>query len=80
MLASYPCFRLCLMYLILYTEAIVTSFLYSGSYHAHGGAIVAVFFSGLSMTQCKGGNKTAAHPKAMAEHASSITVCHRSGL
>ena len=49
MWASYPCFRLCLVFAALYPEAIVTSSLYSVSYHAHGGAIVAMFISGLSM-------------------------------
>ena len=43
MWALYRCFHLCLVCSILYPEAIVTSFLYSVSYHAHGRAIVAVF-------------------------------------
>ena len=49
MWASCPCFQLCLVFAIIYPEVIVASSLYSGSYRAHGGAIVAVFVSGLSM-------------------------------
>ena len=74
MWASYPCFQLCLVFAILYLEAIVTSFLYSVSYRAHSGAIVAVFFSGLGITEDKGGHKTVMHSKATAQHKSSITV------
>ena len=47
-----------------YPEAIVTSFLYSVGYHAHGGAIVAVFVSGLSMHKAEAGtgqNATSKH-------------------
>ena len=44
----------------LYLEAIVTSFLYSVSYRAHGGAIVAVFASGLSMHKREAGTRQSA--------------------
>ena len=66
MWASSPCFHLCLVYSILYPAAIVTSLLYSVSYCKHGGAIVAVFFTGLCVTQGKGGHKTVVHRKAIA--------------
>ena len=44
----------------LYPEAIVTSFLYSVSYRAHGGAIVAVFASCLSMHKTEAGTRQSA--------------------
>ena len=67
MWALYRCFHLCLGYLILYPEAIVTSCIHSVRYRAHGGAIVAVFYTGLSMTQGKGGHKTMGHCKEIAQ-------------
>ena len=39
-----PVFHLCLVCSIIYPEATVTSCLFSVSYRAHGGAIVAFFF------------------------------------
>ena len=57
MWASYPCFHLCLVFAAVYPEAIVTSSLYSVSYRAHGGAIVAVFISGLSMHKAEAGTR-----------------------
>ena len=74
MWASCPCFQLCLVFAILYPEAIVTPFLFSVSYHVHSGAIVAVFLSGLRETQDRGGHKTVMHRKATAQHKLSITV------
>ena len=50
---------------IIWLEAIVTSFLYSLSHNAQGGAIVAVLFSGLRVTQGKGGHQTVMHCKAI---------------
>ena len=49
---------------ITYPEVIVTSSLYSVGYRAHGGAVVAVFFSGLSVAQDRGGHKTLMHGTA----------------
>ena len=56
----------------LYHEAIVTSFLYSVSYRAHSGAIVAVFASGLSVAQDRG--KKVLHRMATSRHKLSIKV------
>ena len=56
----------------LYPEAIVASFLYSVSYRAHGGAIVAVFVSGLSVAQDRGRQKTVLHCTATSRHKLSI--------
>ena len=58
----------------LYPEVSLTSFLSSMSYWAHGGAILTVFFGGLSVTQGKGRHKAVVHRNARAEHKSSITV------
>ena len=41
----------------LYPEVLATSFLYSVSYRAHSGAIVAVFVSGLSMHKTAAGTR-----------------------
>ena len=41
----------------LYPEIIVNSFLYSVSYCAHGGAMVAVFVSGLSTHKTEAGTR-----------------------
>ena len=57
MWASCPCSALCLVFAIIYREAIMTSSLYSVSYRAHGGAIVAVFVSGLSMHKTEAGTR-----------------------
>ena len=55
MWASYLCFHLCLVFAVFYPEAIVSSFLYLVGYRAHGGAIVAVFISGLSLHKTEAG-------------------------
>ena len=55
--ASYPCFHLGLVFAVIYPEAIVASFLYLVGYHAHGGAIVAVFVSGLCMHKTEAGTR-----------------------
>ena len=55
--ASRPCSALCLVFTIIYPEAIVTSSLYSVGYRAHCGAIVAVFVSGLSMQKTEAGTR-----------------------
>ena len=47
----------------LYPKAIVTSFLYSVGYRAHGGAIVAVFVSGLGMHKTDAGTRQNATSK-----------------
>ena len=60
---------------IIYPEVIVTSLLYSVSYRAHSGAIMAVFFSCLSVAQGKGGHNTMAHSKGLAQRKSLITLC-----
>ena len=57
MWASYPCFHLCLVSAVIYPEAIMASFLYLVGYRAHGGAIVAVFVSGLSMHKTEAGTR-----------------------
>ena len=49
MWALYPCFHLCVVFAVIYPGAIVASFLYLVGYRAHGGAIVAVLVSSLSM-------------------------------
>ena len=46
-----------------YPEAIMTSFLYSVAYHAHRGAIVVVFVSGLSMHKTEAGTRQNATSK-----------------
>ena len=43
MWASCSCFHLCLVSPRIYPEAILTSFVYSVSYRAHGGGSVALF-------------------------------------
>ena len=62
----------------LYPEAIVTSFLYSVSYHAHGGAMVAVFVSGLSVADDRGRHKAECialqHPSIIVSLASNTTL------
>ena len=55
MWASYPCFNLCLVFVVIYPEAIVPSLLYLVGYRVHGGAIVAVFISGLSVHKTETG-------------------------
>ena len=45
------------MFAVIYPQAIVASFLYSVGYRAHGGAIVAVFVSGLSMHKTEAGTR-----------------------
>ena len=57
MWVSHPCFHLCLVFAVIYPEAIVAAFLYSVGYRAHGGAIVAVFVSGLSMHKTEAGTR-----------------------
>ena len=57
MWASYPCFLLCLVFAVIYPGAILASFLFLVGYRAHGGAIVAVFVSGLSMHKAVGGTR-----------------------
>ena len=52
--------------LMIYAQVLVTTFLYSVSYLAHGGAIVAVLYSGPSVIQGKGVHKTVMHCKAIA--------------
>ena len=47
----------------LYPEAIATSFLYSVGYRAHGGPIVAVIVSGLSMHKTEAGTRQNATSK-----------------
>ena len=47
----------------LYPEAIVTAFLFSVGYRAHGRAIVAVFVSGLSMHKTEAGTRQNATDK-----------------
>ena len=47
----------------LYPEAIVSSFPYSVGYRAHGGAIVAVFVSGLRMHKIEAGTRQNAASK-----------------
>ena len=49
-------------------EAIVTSFLSSVTYHAHGGAIVALLVTGLSMAQDKGRHKAVMDRTATSKH------------
>ena len=55
MWASYPCFHLCLGFGAVHPEAMVAPLIYSVGYRAHGGATVAVFFSGLSMHKTEAG-------------------------
>ena len=57
MWASYPCFHLCLLFAVIYPEAIVASFLYLVGYGAHGGAIAAVYVSDLSMHKAEAGTR-----------------------
>ena len=57
---------------IIYPEVIVGSFLYLVSYRAHGGAIVAVFVSGLSVAQDRGRHKTVMHRTETSKHKLSI--------
>ena len=54
MWVSYPCFHLCLVFAAIYPEAIVAPFVYLVA-TAHTAAIVAVFFSGLSMHKREAG-------------------------
>ena len=61
MWASYQCFYLCLVFAVIYPEIILASFLYSVSYRAHGGAIMAVFVSGLGVAQDRGRHKAVMH-------------------
>ena len=49
--------QLCLVFAAIYPEAIVASFLYLVGYHAHGGAIVALFVSDLSMQKAEEGTR-----------------------
>ena len=51
----------------------MASFLYSVSYRAHCGAIMAVFVSGLSMAQDRGRHKAVMHRKTTSKHKLSIT-------
>ena len=46
---------------VIYLEVIGASFLYSVSHRAHGGAIVAVFVSGLSVAEDRGRQKAVMH-------------------
>ena len=55
--ASYPCVHLCLVFAVIYPEAIVASFFYLVGYRAHGGAIVGVFVSDLSMHKAEAGTR-----------------------
>ena len=68
MWSSYPCFQLCLVFVVLYAEAIVTSFLHSVRYCVHSGSIVAVFVSGLSVAQDRGRQKAVMHRTATSKH------------
>ena len=62
----------------LYHEAILTSFLYSVTYCAHAGAIVAVFVSGLSVAQDRGRHKAECialqHPSIIVSQTSYSTL------
>ena len=51
----------------------MASFLYSVSYRAHCGAIMAVFVSGLSMAQDRGRHTAVMHRKTTSKHKLSIT-------
>ena len=57
MWASNPCLHLCLVFAVIYPEAIVASFHFLVGYCAHGWAIVAVFVSGLSMHKTEAGTR-----------------------
>ena len=68
MWALYLCFHLCLVFAVICPEVILASFLYSVSYHAHGGAIVVVFVSGSGLAQDRGKHKGVMHRTATSKH------------
>ena len=57
MWSLYPCIHLCLVFAVIYLEAIVAPFLYLVGYRAHAGPMVAVFISGLSMHKTEAGTR-----------------------